>query len=299
MARLLGRTRARVRVRELPPLVGLGAVGRLRCRNLARLRQPLAAHLRLGRPFLVRLRWTFAGLARLGGSSRLDPVRLPVRRLLGDRVDGSRTRSGLGDQFLHTLDRGLVPARRVVATVRGICGRGLRRLPAVRAVRPSRGRLLAARPVVAAAAAATAPATPAALALLTGLLLIVGSRLAALAVWLRVALRLARRMLLAVVASSFLRRAIAAITRLPHWPLAAAVARVAHWPLAAAVALCALAAVATTPAALAPLLAMRARFPVAVAVATAWVVAMHAAARALLVARGGGRLLRCRRRRRG
>ena len=299
MARLLGCTRARVRARELLPFDGLGAIARLGCPNLARLGQPLAGLLRLGRPFLARLRRTFASLARLGGPSRLDPVRLPVRRLLAYRVDGRRARSRLGDRILHTLDWGLVRARGVVATVRGSCGRGWRRLPAVHALCASRVWLLALPPVVAAAAAASAPATPAALALalLAWLLLIVGPRLSALALWLRVALCLARGMLLAVVASSFLRRPIAAVSRLAHWPLAA-VTVLAHRPLPAAVALRPRAAVATASAALPSLLAMGARF--AVAVAPAWVIAVHAAARALLVARGGGgRLLGCRWRRRG
>jgi hypothetical protein len=257
-------------------------------RLFARLFAKLAG---FGRPFAVaRLGWVLARLTLPAALARLDPVLLPVGRLLGYRVHRRSARARLAYRILRALPRGLVRTR-VVAAGSGLTLSSRRRLPAVRAVRPTLSRLVVARPVVAAAASASTPPTTAALSLplLALLLWIVGARLSAsLAVGLRVALALTLRVLLTVVTSALLRRTIAALAGL------------AHWPLAAAVALRALAAVAAAPAALTPMLAMRTRLPVTVSVSVAptRVIARHASARARVALGDGRRRFRGRGRRR-
>lgn len=224
-----------------------------------------------------------ASLTRRGGFARLDPVRLPVGRLLGYRVHGRSARARLAHGVLRAFPRGLVRTR-VAAAGSGLGLSGRRRLPAVRAVHPPLSRLLVARPVVPAAASASTPATTASLPLplLAARWLIVGARLSAsLGVRLRVALALTRWVLWSVVASALLRRTVTALAGL------------AHWPLTAAVALGALATVAAATASLTPMLALRTRLPVTVSVTIAptRVIAMHAPARAWVALRDGRRRL--------
>jgi hypothetical protein len=150
------------------------AFGRLAV--VARLRCPLA---------------NVANVANLASLARLDPVRLPVGRLLGRLIDRFGVGSHVGRYLVRALGDGVVRAHGVVAAERGVALSGLRRLAAVRAVRVTLTRLVAALPIVAAAATpASAPAPSATLRLLAVLLLI-SSRLAALALrLLRVALAL-------------------------------------------------------------------------------------------------------------
>jgi hypothetical protein len=140
---------------------------------------------------VARLRCPLANVAYLASLARLDPVRLPVGRLLGRLIDRFGVGSHVGRYLVRALDDGVVRAHGVVAAERGVALSGLRRLAAVRAVRVTLTRLVAALPIVAAAATpASAPAPSATLRLLAVLLLI-SSRLAALALrLLRVALAL-------------------------------------------------------------------------------------------------------------
>jgi hypothetical protein len=132
-----------------------------------------------------------ASFARRASLARLDPVRLPIGRLIACGSDRCGVRPRIGRYLLCTLDDGVVWAHGLVAAERGLALGGLLRLAAVRAVRASLPRRVAALPIVAAAAptAASAPATSATLPL--AVLLLIASRLATLTMGLlRIALTL-------------------------------------------------------------------------------------------------------------
>jgi hypothetical protein len=175
----------RLRLRTMAGL--LGCVRRFRARVVGPFGR-LGVVTRLGT--LVRLRRPLANLARLARLARLDPVRLPVGRLLGRLSDRGRVGSHLGRRLVRALSDRVVRAHRVVAAERGLALSGLRRLAAVRALRATLTRWVAALPIVAAPATpASAPASSA--WRLLAVLRLLSSRLAALAVRrLRVALAL-------------------------------------------------------------------------------------------------------------